>query len=138
MLRPGALTNAAPGASAAEGQLELSNAFRKGTTVTSGNLQCVVSDNTTGDCASTTTSAYYIGVATATNGGSSYVAREGVVVVNLDASSTWNANDFVCVSATGSALGHMNGTTACSGRRIGFAQAGGSSASVVKTVLSIN
>ncbi len=138
-LRPGIQSNAAPSASAVRGKMVFAPAaLKKGTTVTAGNLACITADNTANDCLTAGGNPLFVGVQAGATGGTALVQTEGVVTLNLDASSTFTANDIVCASATGAALSHMNGTSACSGRRVGFAVAGATSSSTVVAILSIN
>lgn len=138
VIGPGELTNAAPNASAVEGKVIFNSAaFRKGTTVTTGNLACITSDNTIGDCSTAAANVKFVGVHSTTTGGSSLVQSAGTQTLNLAASSTWAAGDFVCSSATSAAQMYMNGTLACPAysRRVGFAIAGGTASTTVKTLL---
>lgn len=137
-VQPGALTNAAPSGSAVEGKLILDGAvLLKGATVTNGNLGCIETTNTIRDCSSTANNHKFVGVIESTVGGSTYVQTGGTVTVNLDASSTFNSNDFVCVSTTGAAQGHMNGTTACPSYtdHVGYAVTSGTSQIAVTVLL---
>lgn len=138
-IQPGALTNAAPGASATEGKTHVLNAYLKGGTTTTGNLGCIVSSSTVGDCV-LANNGLNVGVITSTTGGTVYVQRVGRVTVNLDASSTFSANDRVCSSATGAAQGHTNGTAGCpsGSKEIGYATASGTTVTTVDVDLNFS
>lgn len=132
-IQPGALTNAAP--TGTEGSLTIQTPFLKGATTTVGNLACFSANNTVADCGAV--SANFVGIISLVSGGSAYIQIHGDDTVNLDASSTFNAGDFVCVSGTVAAKAHMNGTTACSSytQHVGYAIAGGAAVTTVHVLL---
>ena len=140
-IQPGALTNAAPGASATEGTIIFNGGvYQKSGTATVGDLACFVGNNLIANCASTTTNGQFIGIIQSNSGASYYVQTAGTATVTLDTTYTWATNDFVCVSTTTGGLAKMSttGVNPCSGynTHVGFAVASGSASSSVTVFLS--
>jgi len=137
-LEPGADVNASP--AGAMGTIVFNGGvYLKAGTATVGDLACFTGNKTISNCASTTTNQQYIGVISASNGGAYYVQTAGTVVVNLDTTYTFAANDFVCVSSTTGGLAKMatTGVNPCASynTHVGFADAAGTSVSTVSVLL---
>jgi hypothetical protein len=101
-------------------------------TNTPGNIACLTDDNTVADCPTTAENANELGVFV---NASAEIATSGIATVNLDASVTAAAKDFVCYSTTTAAVAHDNGTTPCAaGSRVGIVSHTSGSASTSATV----
>lgn len=124
-IRPGASTNATPGN---PGRLVFGGVANDGGTVTSGALQCMVSDRATADCA--VNAANFLGIALST-GASMHIQEHGQnnAAMPLDVTSAGDCNGtscttvvghFVCSSANVAGQVQPQTTACAAGRQVGI------------------
>jgi hypothetical protein len=111
-LRPGAVT--AAGGTESNGRLKVETTAIKGSTYNAGNLGCVTSSNTIGDCASGSGNAAFVGVNQTNDGNAAVELLLGWTTANSNTAASFTAGHLVCTDPTNAAKVIDGGSTTCS------------------------